>query len=121
MGLIKSANGYLFGWWTPISWESSTRGKYAAAPSTFIFTLTNPAGVPAKYNTVGPQNALYYHANYGPVLGWFDILVNDNSNSNTNSNTNFPHVYGDSTGRGKNTFTGNFRFQVSELEVFVPV
>ena len=122
LGVIKSSNGFLFGWWTPLGWKSPSSWEYAADASTFIFTLTNPAGVSATYKNKQPQYALYHYAGYGPAFGHgCDIIVSDNSNSNTNSYTNFPRSYEDTTGRGNATFTGNRNFQLSELEVFVPV
>ena len=120
LGVIKSANGsYLFGWWTPLSWQS--QGDWQSDTSTFIFTLTNPAGVSAKYKNKDSRYAIYNNAAYGPHLGGgSDIYVPDNSNVN-DGYTNFPHSYEDTTGRGNATFTGNANFKVSELEVFVPV
>ena len=119
--IIKSLNGsYLFGWWTPLSWESSGDWTSDASASTFIFTLTNPAGVPAKYRNIKSQYAIRRLSNYGPLLGnGHDIHVPDKSNI-TDGYTNFGSGYEDTTGRGDNTFTGNYNFKVSDLEVFVP-
>ena len=57
LGVIRSANSYLFGWWTPLSWSSSA--GYVKDASTFIFTLTNPAGVPEKYRNIDSSRAIY--------------------------------------------------------------
>ena len=115
LGVIKSDNGYLFGWWTPISWKSSN--AFAIDASTFIFTLTNPAGVPAKYKNKDASCAVYDGSSCGPKLGNCDIHV---WNTPTDSHTTFPTCYEDTTGRGPATFTGSGNFQVSDLEVFVP-
>ena len=119
LGIIRSENGYLFGWWTPYSWQSS--GNYVSDSKTFIFTLTNPAGLPAKYTIYLSQNTIFAHSSYGPVLGCGnDILVPDSFDVNDGW-TNFPGSYEDTTGRGQLTFTGNSKFKVIEIEVFVPL
>ena len=111
LGVIRSqAGSYLFGWWTPLSWNSQGRYVADASARTFIWTLTNPAGLPAKYN-IKPsltQNAIFGNPSYGPILGYgHDIVVYDKSNTNDDSHTNFPHTFEDTTGRGSNTFTGS--------------
>ena len=122
LGVIKSSNGFLFGWWTPISWKSTgSIYEYTADASTFIFTLTNPADVPAKYKIKDARYALCHYSTFGPTLGnGHDIYVPNNSNTNAGC-TNFPDSYDDTTGRGNNTFTGNRNFTVSEIEVFLAV
>ena len=119
LGVIRSESSYLFGWWTPLSWRSPS-GEWVADASTFIFTLTNPAGEPAKYKNIQPEYTIYNNAPYGPSLGrGHDIYVPDNSNVNVGY-TNFPVSYEDTTGRGIATFTGNMYYKVGDLEVFVP-
>ena len=125
LGVIRSKQGgYLFGWWTPKSWQS--RGKepndnaFISDTSTFIFTLTNPAGVPAKYMIKKHQYALYDHVNKGPTLGFSDIEVSGDVSSDL-SYTDFPNSYEDTTGRGEETFTGHLNFIVDDMEVFIPV
>ena len=112
MGVIRSENGYLFGWWTPLSWQSSN--GYGSDASTFLFTLTNPAGVPAKYKVKSAGSALYFSSSIAPNFGAYDLECKGKAGS-----TKFPFFYEDTTGRGKETFTGNEHFQVSEMEVFV--
>ena len=121
LGVIKSLNGsYLFGWWTPLSWSSHSSGEFVGDASTFIFTLTNPAGVPAKYTNKDSSRAIFNYIGDGPTLGYSDIAVPDKSNV-TDAETSFPRSYEDTTGRGDKTFTGNRNFIVSELEVFVRI
>ena len=113
----------MFGWWTPLSWHSRNEYVADASARTFIFTLTNPAGLPAKYN-IKPSStsyAIYDYSSYGPSIGsGHDIYVADKSNANDNSVTDFPNAFEDTTGRGQNTFTGSKHFRTSEIEVFVP-
>ena len=114
LGVIRSENGYLFGWWTPLSWQSI--GDYASDASTFLFMLTNPARVPAKYKVKDAEYALLFNSSCGPFFGFFDLWCNGKGGL-----TQFPQYYEDTTGRGNETFTGNQVFKVSEMEVFVPL
>lgn len=115
MTLIKSAHGWLFGGYTADSWNSNN--KYFGKGDSFLFTITNPNNIsPTKFNHVSGYR-LYGSACYGPTWGaGHDLVVSDNCNT-CNSSTNF-YSYEDSTGYGKNTFTGNTYFTVSEIEVF---
>ena len=63
LGIIQSSNGYLFGWWTPRAWTSSN--SWVSDSTTIIFTLTNPAGIPAKY----ANNNSQYSTLIMPVTG----------------------------------------------------
>ena len=114
--LIQSTGGYIFGGYTNQSWNSS---GYVQDAGAFIFTLKNPHNIPpTKYTTTQPQNAIRCYTSYGPMFGSGDIYVYTNSNQNTSSSTSFPQSYGDSTGKGKLTFTNNNNFQTTEIEVF---
>eukprot|EP01125_Pyxidicula_operculata_P001427 TRINITY_DN1131_c0_g1_i6.p1 TRINITY_DN1131_c0_g1~~TRINITY_DN1131_c0_g1_i6.p1 ORF type:complete len:448 (-),score=126.73 TRINITY_DN1131_c0_g1_i6:194-1537(-) len=116
--IIKSTGGWLFGGYTPIQWTS--RQKYASDNRTFIFTLLNPHNIPpTKFINHDDTYSICDHSSYGPRFGGgHDIYVSDNCNSNSSSYTNFPSSYTDTTSKGKNLFTGNYNFQVSEIEVY---
>jgi hypothetical protein len=117
--IIKS-NGYLFGGYTPNSWNSSDRWVNDSTNQSFIFTLTNPHSIPpTKYSLVAPENSIYYDPSLGPSFGYgCDICIWNHSNNNSCSSTKFPSSYSDSTGNGKVTFTGQYCFTVQEIEVF---
>jgi hypothetical protein len=77
--LVRSTTGHLFGGYASKSWES--RGKYAAAPSSFLFCLTaaNGNSVPAKMGMKVRERgkAMYFDENYGPVFGGGDLTIVD--------------------------------------------
>jgi hypothetical protein len=113
--------GNIFGGFTPVEWDSSS--KYKADPSlkSFLFTLKNPHNVPArrfalkaerKHETIGCSS------DWGPCFG--DIGVSDMCNTNTHSFTcNFGESYTNDTGLdGKTFFTPSKNFQGKEIEVF---
>ncbi|CAM4841955.1 unnamed protein product [Rotaria magnacalcarata] len=108
MTVVRSTNNYLFGGYASVGWTSAY-GAYINDPRAFLFTLTNPHNIqPTKY-LVKPDkvaNALQYSNDYGPIFGGCDIALFANSNSNQSSSVNFPYFYVDTTGQGKNTFTG---------------
>jgi hypothetical protein len=120
MSVIQSKNGgYLFGGYTSVSWRSidncvtDTNGP-------FIFTLTNPHGIPpTKYSIQYAQYSIYDFKTHGPTFGGGnDLYVCDNSQTTTVSYSNFPHSYIDTTNRGYATFTGDKNFQTSDIEVY---
>ena len=52
--IIKSSNGFIFGGFTLISWNSTS--KWTEDSSSFIFSLTNPNGTePRKFDKKGTQ------------------------------------------------------------------
>jgi hypothetical protein len=118
--VIRSTNGYLFGGFTPLNWDSTTNTSKNHAEG-FIFTLTNPHNIPPTKYPRNPQNtcAIYCDASYGPTFGG-DICVATNSNQGSVSYTNFTGVHGytDTTGKGQNTFAGAGIFTTNEIEVF---
>jgi hypothetical protein len=118
--IIESTDGgYLFGGYTSISWNS--KQNYVQDDNgPFIFTLTNPHGIPPNKYTVKLKNhAIYDHINYGPTFGaGHDLYVSSHSQTNRNSSFNFPHSYNDTTRRGSTTFTGNKNFGTNDIEVY---
>jgi len=116
--VIKSTTGHLFGGYNADSWDSTSGWK--TNPQCFIFTLTNPHGYPPTKFSYNHGNSSFCRSGYGPVFGGrsgCDIVVHENGNAATNY-TNFPYSYNDTLGKGKETFTGECNFTVSEIEVF---
>jgi hypothetical protein len=114
------ARGYLFGGYTSASWKNSGREIWTRDPSAFLFTLTNPHQIPPTKYPIRPSNdkATRSVTGYGPTFGEYDICIHANSNRNTHSNIGFPKNYSDTTGMGKQTFTGTEFFQTAEIEVY---
>ena len=123
MTIVRSNNNYLFGGYTAIAWASDS--NYKNDTTAFLFTLTNPHGIPPTKYVVNPGNvgsAVYHNSTYGPTFGsGNDLYLAANSNSSNSSYTGFPHGYIDTTGKGNNTFTGAYSFLTSDIEVFKQV
>eukprot|EP01111_Echinosteliopsis_oligospora_P010681 TRINITY_DN3383_c0_g2_i1.p1 TRINITY_DN3383_c0_g2~~TRINITY_DN3383_c0_g2_i1.p1 ORF type:complete len:333 (+),score=77.08 TRINITY_DN3383_c0_g2_i1:45-1043(+) len=115
--LILSTN-HIFGGYASSSWDSSNTWKNAN--DTYIFTITNPNNIPpTKYPVVSPEYSFYCSSSHGPVFGsGNDICVSTNANTNNTSSTSFPNAYKDTTGYGKNTFTGARNYTVKEIQVY---
>jgi hypothetical protein len=66
------------------------------------------------------SSAIYCNPSYGPTFGYGgDICVTDGCNENIKSFANFGTSYENNTGlNGKEVFTGEYNFQVKEIEVF---
>jgi hypothetical protein len=122
--LIETMNGFIFGGFTPLAWDSTTNGcKSDSSQQSFVFTLKNAENIkPLKFKLSNVSYAIYSYSNYGPTFGggnYHDIHVADNCNANTNSYTNLGYGYVNDTGiDGMAVFTGEQFFTVKEIEVF---
>jgi len=121
--VIKSDAGWLFGGYTPLSWDSFANYVEDKSRLTFLFTLTNPHGiVPTKY--ILHNNKIMYAIRciptYGPTFGGgHDLYICDNANISVGSYINLSHTFKDTTGKGNTTFTGQYNgWEVADLEVF---
>jgi hypothetical protein len=120
--VILDTEGNIFGGFTPVEWESRTRGSHKADDSqkSFLFTLKNPRNIPARRFALKAEKkcrAILCKSGWGPSFG--DIAVSDNCNANTSSATWLGDTYTNDTGRdGANVFAGSANFQVREIEVF---
>ena len=121
--IIKTTEGYIFGGYTEVAWDSTNNWK--VDPNALIFSLVNvrstPLLIPVK---VGNKHSIYCHASYGPTFGGgHEIYISNNSNTANTSYSNFGHSYDlklfsyDST-EAKSFLAGSYNFQTSEIEVF---
>jgi len=126
--LIQVGN-YVFGGYTPLSWNSNN--GYTPDPSnqSFLFSLSNPSNkfLGQKIPNQGTHSnytsyTIFGHVSYGPTFGaGNDIRICANSNVTAGSLTNLCHSYGDPNVGvyGANTFfCGQYSgFLVTEIEV----
>jgi hypothetical protein len=114
---IIKANGFLFGGFTFLSWESRNWMYRNEKERAFIFTLTNPHNIPPTQYFPKNENStkIFDYSLYGPCFGYYDIVVDfDNKNFHY-----FPISFIDTTRKGRLTFTGIWKdWEVEELEVF---
>ena len=70
--LIESTNGYIFGGYITIPWESTSSWEYRANDNdAFIFSITNNLKYPIK----NKNKVISIHNNYGPDFGSNNIYI----------------------------------------------
>jgi hypothetical protein len=115
-------DGNTFGGFTPVEWTSKDVTKGDASLKSFLFTLKNPHGLPARRFTLKPERkgmAVSGYARYGPMFG--DDLYADYSVAGVSQTvtSHLGQVYTNDTGlAGDTLLTGAAVTQVKEIEVF---
>jgi hypothetical protein len=142
--VILDTKGNVFGGFTPVKWESrewngkvgneSNCWKADGRLRTFLFTLKNPHGIPARRFALKAgkkDKAIQCHPQGGPCFGGVCVfgdtgtdmfigrLVRDYADADMRSFTSLGDTYSNDTGLdGKTVFTGSKYFQAEEIEVF---
>jgi hypothetical protein len=122
--LILDTHGNIFGGFTLVQWESpsSSRIKGDYSLRSFLFTLKNPHGIPARRFPLKfgeHHNAIDCDRRFGPIFG-VDVYVFDQCNMNADNHADF---FGDSYANdneleGMTVFACLGGFTVKEIEVF---
>jgi hypothetical protein len=111
----------MFDGFTPIAWDSSHSEKADNSQQSFVFCVKTSMNSDARsFPLVNSSKAICGISSYGPIFGnGWDILVANSCNENTSSYTNLGNAYRNDTGlSGQEVFTGEYNFQVKEIEVF---
>jgi hypothetical protein len=121
--LIRTTKDFIFGGYTPLSWDSTTNGyKTDASHRSFVFTIKNPHGFGCRKFGLKPdqaQHAICTYGNYGPIFGDGHTIIVYDGCSTTNNNYTRLYSYVNDTGLNEFTvFTGEQYFTVKEIEVF---
>jgi hypothetical protein len=119
--LISSTDGWIFGGYTPVAWNSTNSWLPDSTRQSFVFTITNPHNLPARvFIQKAEANAICDNAGYGPIFGnGDDLCVGDNCRNTNNSYSNLGKVYDNDTQiAGNQVLTGAPNFTVQEIEVF---
>jgi hypothetical protein len=133
--LIRDSQGFIFGGFTPISWESRVwNGKHGAEHNcpkadesckSFLFTVKNPRETspmkfPLKVNR--KQFALYCSSKYGPTFGYWgcDLSIQHPMTTGNECHTLYfgCNYQFDLEVESTNFLTGSEKFNVDEIEVF---
>jgi hypothetical protein len=113
---------FIFGGFTSVSWDSSS--KWKSDPYAFIFSLTNKDNKPLKMN-INPNEldyAITCHSEWGPTFGW-DIEIANNANITMHSVSNLGFAYKHpqyeyGTNEAKTFLAGSTHFHLDEIEVY---
>ena len=122
--LKTKQNGNIFGGYTSQSWCPST-SLFKYDPHAFIFSLVNKDKLPCKILTNYAANSIRCKAEYGPTFGCgFDIFIANNAHTSMESCSNLGSTYKHSdydlgTHEAKSFLAGSYKFQLSEIEVYL--
>jgi hypothetical protein len=123
--VILDTKGNVFGGYTPTAWESPKghRDKSDESLKTFLYTLRNPNGVPARKFALKAEEkhkAINCFPWRGPGFGsGCDLFVSNHCNTNAESASTVGASYVNNTGLdGDTLLTGGHFFIVAEIEVF---
>jgi hypothetical protein len=121
--LISSKNGFIFGGYTPLAWNSTATWTSDEKVKSFLFTIKNPHSLPPRtfpLNREVRANAIYNHSSYGPFFGTgHDLCIQNQCNAFTSNSTNLGQTYTNDSGIPGNTvLAGVANFTVEEIEVF---
>jgi hypothetical protein len=122
--IIETTQGYIFGGYTPLSWQSGSPTYVRDDSATsFVFTIKNPHGLSARVFGLKEHqacNAISCAPQLGPTFGGgHDIHISDECDSSTRNYTNFDYSYKNETGvSGDTVFAGARNFAVRDIEVF---
>jgi hypothetical protein len=119
--IIKSSDGYIFGGYLSVSWNSS--GKYISDSQAWIFSLNLPLINIAKFKCKLPGYAAWGTSGNCPVFGGgHDIIVASDSNRNSKSYLMLGHSYDTSAQLYDSKFLNGSgksgQISVSEIEVY---
>jgi hypothetical protein len=119
---IQTTKDFIFGGYTPLSWDSTSTWKADSSHRSFVFTITNPHNFGPRKFALKPdwsQYALRCDASYGPSFGYgCTIRVSTNCVTSNNNSTSLSGYVNDTGLNDHNVFTGEYKFTVKEIEVF---
>jgi hypothetical protein len=119
--IILTTNGFVFGGFTPIAWDSSGTWKADDSQKSFLFSVKNPSNREFdRFHLVNSMCTIFCRTQYGPAFGRnHDLYVADGCNANSNSYANIGVTYQNHTGiHGEQVLTNGPNFMVKEIEVF---
>ena len=109
--LIESTNGYIFGGYITIPWDSTSSWEYRANDNeAFIFSITNNLKYPIK----NKNKVIYNHKDYGPDFGMNNIYIDKEFFNGSNQSWN-----DDAYNSSSEKIAGGKFFKVKELEVYL--
>ena len=115
--LISTRNGWRFGGYSDVSWESNFqtyKWDYKNSTNAFIFSIS----LKKKYNILREKFAIFCYERYGPTFGaGQDITIRENFLTENNSCSS-PSSYG--WMENKNEFNGGDNYFIAkEVEVYL--
>ncbi len=102
---------------TSIGWNS--RDGFKSDPNALLFSLTNRDSQPSKMRQINTTKSILCHSAYGPIFGYHDIHVCNDSNTIedcfSNLGDSYHHLQPD---QGDSILPGSRQFKLSEIELY---
>eukprot|EP00118_Oscarella_pearsei_P016705 m.161281 g.161281 ORF g.161281 m.161281 type:complete len:198 (+) comp38813_c1_seq1:1057-1650(+) len=124
LSMVKTTQGYVFGGYTDIAWNSQTEWGQYESSKTFIFALQSHGLRSESYRAFPKDDKHYYTVCHNPSYlftfgGGCDLCIADESNSASGSYSNWGHTYDRPSSTTSNEWlNGQKNFQTVEIEVF---
>jgi hypothetical protein len=119
---IQTTKDFIFGGYTPLSWDSTSGWKADSNHHSFVFTIINPHNFGPRKFALKPdhsQYAIYCSASYGPLFGNGNtIRVCTKCATSNDSYTRLYAYVNDTKLDDYIVFTGEEHFTVKEIEIF---
>ena len=110
--LFETTNGYIFGGYISISWESPSSWVFKGNDdNAFIFSVNNKL----KFPILNKSKVIYNHKDYGPDFGSDDIYLSNQNFLNNDSSSSNNEQYK----APPEKITGGSSFRIKELEVYL--
>ena len=116
--LIETTDGYRFGGYTSLHFETVAMNKVREDPNAFLFSFDTMK----KYSVEQPEKAVMDIEGLFPIFGNNDFYIGKDFLSGLNCKTEFPSAFKkDVENLGDYVLNGGMqKFQVKELEVLIP-
>jgi len=114
---LISAEDQIFGGYTTQQWKDGNAGGFREDPTAFTFSLTKKVKCPIQ--PAKRKEAIRQVPTVGAYFGSTEFVIGDKANLNNDSRATGGVTYSLPQGSDPRTFyTGNFNFQVNDVEVY---
>lgn len=112
----EQSSGWLFGGYMHCG--ISDEGGYQTTPQSFVFTLTNPHGLPpTAWRPTGSSDAVHRHGRH-TTISWPGALFNIDNSALEWSGCAFDFAFASRAPHGGRVFTGHLEWTASEVLVY---
>jgi hypothetical protein len=118
--IILTTKGFIFGNFTPLTWDSISDHKVDNSRKSFLFSVKDSRNSDnQKFGLSNSSYAIYCDSSYGPNFGGTsDLHVASDCNANTTSYTNLGTYYVNDTGLNcQQVLAGEYHFRLQEIEL----
>ena len=111
--IFETNEGYKFGGFASVCWESGEKEQFKADPFAFIFSFDTKK----KYKVIDPSKSILCDKNWGPIFGDFTIYGGHVSGGADNIEPKWPSTY-NLMNAGELTNGNEGKLNIKKYEVF---